>query len=68
MKNQFRQIVQEKIVTGVKSLPSGLTQREALIPQLRGKAMTVIGMRRSGALIFSMKFSSWMVGSRLSVA
>lgn len=52
MKDQFRQIVQEKIVTGLKSVPSGLTHREALIPKLRGKAMTVIGMRRAGKTCF----------------
>lgn len=52
MKDQFRAIVQEKILTSLESTPPDLTRREALIPSISGKAMTVIGMRRSGKTCF----------------
>lgn len=52
MKDQFRQIIREKILAGVEMPASDLTRRDTSIPPLRGKAMTVIGMRRAGKTCF----------------
>ncbi|MCC5789011.1 MAG: ATP-binding protein, partial [Opitutales bacterium] len=50
MKSQFKEVVREKILQGVEKPSVGLTltRREASPPLLKGKAVTVIGMRRSG--------------------
>lgn len=52
MKDQFRQIIQEKVLAGIEMPVPGLTLRDASVPAIRGKAMTVIGMRRAGKTCF----------------
>jgi Predicted ATPase (AAA+ superfamily) len=52
LEDQFRQIVQEKVLAGVDMPRAELTRREASVPAIPGKAMTVIGMRRAGKTCF----------------
>ena len=45
-------VLQEKILTAVEAGLPELTRREAQVPTIAGKAMVVIGMRRSGKTSF----------------
>jgi hypothetical protein len=46
--DQFYSLIQEKILASLEAKIPVLTPREVHVPGLRGKAMVVIGMRRSG--------------------
>ena len=52
MQGQIEQIIREKILTAVETPPPALTRREVPLPSIRGKALAVIGMRRSGKTTF----------------
>ncbi|MCC5847881.1 MAG: ATP-binding protein [Verrucomicrobia bacterium] len=52
MKDQIKQIVQEKILSGMQRHLPAFTRRDVRIPLISGKAMTVIGMRRAGKTTF----------------
>lgn len=48
MEDQLKQIIQEKILSSTETPLPELTQRDAELPPIQGKAITVIGMRRAG--------------------
>jgi hypothetical protein len=48
----MRQIIRQKIVDSLASKPPPLTPRDVHLPKLPGKAVAVIGMRRSGKTTF----------------
>ncbi|HBI16436.1 MAG TPA: ATPase [Desulfobulbaceae bacterium] len=48
MKDQFRQIVRQKIIDGLAAVPPSLTRRDIWLPVVANKATAVIGMRRAG--------------------
>ena len=48
MDDQLQQIIRGKILTAVETLPVALTRRDAVFPDIHGKALAVIGMRRAG--------------------
>ena len=50
--DQFYSLIQEKILASLEAKIPVLTPREVHVPGLRGKAMVVIGMRRSGKTSF----------------
>ena len=52
MNDQFSSLIQEKILASLEAKIPVLTPREVHVPGLRGKAMVVIGMRRSGKTSF----------------
>lgn len=52
MEGQFEQIIREKIAAAVEAPVAGLTRRDATLPPIGGKALAVIGMRRSGKTSF----------------
>ncbi len=47
MEVQIAPVIRDKILTAVETLPPALTRRDAVVPGIKDKAMTVIGMRRS---------------------
>ncbi len=49
---QITQVIRDKILAAVETPPPVLTRRDAVVPDIKGKAMTVIGMRRSGKTTF----------------
>ncbi|MBI4989426.1 MAG: ATP-binding protein [Rhodocyclales bacterium] len=52
MESQFRDVVRQKIVDSQAAPLPALTRRDVRLPKIRNKAMTVIGMRRSGKTSF----------------
>jgi predicted AAA+ superfamily ATPase len=46
--DQFIQVIRDKLIACVETPPSALTRRDVAFPKLKGKALTVIGMRRAG--------------------
>jgi predicted AAA+ superfamily ATPase len=52
MDDQFTSLIQEKILASLEAKVPVLTPREVHVPGLKGKAMVVIGMRRSGKTSF----------------
>jgi len=52
MKSQFTAVVREKILAGLEAPLPALRRRDARVPELAGKAMAVIGMRRAGKTCF----------------
>ncbi len=48
----MRQIIRQKIIDSLASKPPAFTPRDVRLPGLRGKAIAVIGMRRSGKTTF----------------
>lgn len=48
MEDQIQQVIREKILTAVETLPVAMTRRDAAFPLIPGKALAVIGMRRAG--------------------
>lgn len=52
VKGEFQQILKTKLVDALNASLPELTRREIRLPQVPGKAMAVIGMRRSGKSCF----------------
>lgn len=52
VESQFRKIVRQKIVDSLAAPQPELTRRDIRLPGIRGKAVTVIGMRRAGKTTF----------------
>ena len=52
MDSQLQQVIRDKILTAVESLPVAMTRRDAPLPDIQGKALAVIGMRRAGKTTF----------------
>ncbi|MDB4459043.1 ATP-binding protein [bacterium] len=52
MEVQLETLIQEKILSGIESPLPTLTRRDARVPDIPGKAMVVIGMRRAGKTSF----------------
>jgi predicted AAA+ superfamily ATPase len=52
VEGQLQKIIQDKILTSIETPLPKLTRRDARVPNVTGKAMTVIGMRRSGKTSF----------------
>jgi uncharacterized protein len=48
MKSQIRQVIRQKIIDSQAAELSPLTRRDVWLPQVKGKATAVIGMRRAG--------------------
>ncbi len=62
MDGEFRGLIRQKIVDSLASPLPALTRRDVRLPAVRGKAVAVIGMRRSGKTMFL-----WQVlGDRLA--
>ena len=49
---QIEEIVRDKILTGIELPLPDFTRREVSLPAIQGKAMVIIGMRRSGKTTF----------------
>lgn len=52
MEGEIKAVIQDKIIQGLSAPMPALTRREVYLPTLPGKALAVIGMRRSGKTIF----------------
>ena len=52
MEGQFREVLRQKIVDSLAVPQPMLTRRDIRLPEIRGKAVTVIGMRRAGKTTF----------------
>lgn len=52
MEGQFRDLIRQKIVDSLAAPIPALTRRDVRVPGVRGKAVAVIGMRRSGKTTF----------------
>lgn len=52
MREQFRQIVRQKIIDGLAAEIPAFTRRDVWVPAVPGKAIAVIGMRRAGKTTF----------------
>ena len=52
MREQFRQIVRQKIIDGLAAEIPSFTRRDVWVPAVPGKAIAVIGMRRAGKTTF----------------
>ena len=52
MEDQLSQVIRDKILLAVDTLPPELTRRDAVLPRIKGKALAVIGMRRAGKTTF----------------
>jgi len=52
MEVQIQQIVRDKILSAVEAAPPDLTRRDVLLPSIKAKAFSVIGMRRVGKTTF----------------
>jgi len=48
----MREVIRQKIVDGVRASAPSLTPRDIRVPQVPGKAVAVVGMRRSGKTTF----------------
>lgn len=63
MDDQLLQVIREKILTAVETLPVALTRRDAAFPAIPGKALAVIGMRRAGKTTFLHQIRGDMIAS-----
>lgn len=61
MEDLIQPVLQEKILAAVEAAPPELTRREARVPPIAGKAMVVIGMRRSGKTSFMQQRRSELI-------
>ncbi len=52
MEVQFKEVLKEKILLSAEALLPKLTRRDASLPKLTNKAISVIGMRRAGKTCF----------------
>ncbi|MCC5838978.1 MAG: ATP-binding protein [Opitutales bacterium] len=52
MQGEIKRILQEKLASGLSASVPSLTRREIRLPQVPGKALAVVGMRRSGKTSF----------------
>ena len=52
MEGEFQAVIGEKIIQGLEFEVPGLTRREVHLPEVPGKALAVVGMRRSGKTTF----------------
>jgi len=52
MEGQLSEILRQKIIDGLATQPPPFTRRDVRIPQIKGKAVAVIGMRRTGKTTF----------------
>lgn len=52
MESQFRDVVRQKIADSLAAPLPALTRRDIRLPKMRNKAVTLIGMRRSGKTSF----------------
>lgn len=52
MQSKYRYILRSKIVDGVRQAPLPYTKRDVYLPKVPGKALSVMGMRRSGKTTF----------------
>lgn len=52
MESQIRDVVRQKIVDSLAAPQPALTRRDIRLPGIKGKAITVIGMRRAGKTTF----------------
>jgi predicted AAA+ superfamily ATPase len=52
MESQLLQVIQNKILRAVEAKLPELTRRDIRVPEIKGKAVAVIGMRRSGKTSF----------------
>ena len=68
MEGQLEQIIREKIITAIESLPPVLTRRDAVLPPIQGKALAVIGMRRAGKTSFLYQCRADLIASGRSAA
>ncbi len=48
----MREIIRQKVVDGLAMAPPPLTRRDVRVPEVAGKAIAVIGMRRTGKTTF----------------
>jgi hypothetical protein len=48
----MRNVLRQKLIDSLSALPPPLTRRDIRLPEVRGKALAVIGMRRSGKSTF----------------
>jgi predicted AAA+ superfamily ATPase len=62
LKGEYSSILQSKIADSLAMKPPALTRRSVHIPQVQGKALAVIGMRRAGKTSLLWQ----MLGDRLS--
>jgi predicted AAA+ superfamily ATPase len=63
MEDQISQVIQDKILSAVETLPAALTRRDAALPNIKGKALAVIGMRRAGKTTFLHQIRLDMIGA-----
>jgi predicted AAA+ superfamily ATPase len=63
MEGRFREVVAAKILEAQQSAPRRLTRRDVRVPQVPGRAVAVIGMRRAGKTTFL-----WQIIADRSVA
>ena len=52
MKGEIKSVLQEKLANALVLDPPVLTRREIRLPKIPGKAVAVVGMRRSGKTSF----------------
>jgi hypothetical protein len=52
MEGQLSELIRQKIVDSQSRTPPAATRRDIHVPQVRGKALAVIGMRRAGKTTF----------------
>ena len=52
MESEYRATIRAKVADGLATAVPGFTRRDVHVPGVRGKAMAVIGMRRSGKTTF----------------
>jgi predicted AAA+ superfamily ATPase len=52
MESQFREAIRQRIVDALAAPPPALTRRDVRLPAVPGKAVAVIGMRRTGKTTF----------------
>ncbi|MDH4454956.1 MAG: ATP-binding protein [Verrucomicrobiota bacterium] len=52
MEGELKAVIQDKIIEGLSASVPALTRREIYLPSIPGKALAVIGMRRSGKTTF----------------
>lgn len=52
MESQLEQIIREKVLISMEAPLPILTRRDAALPEIKGKAVAVIGMRRAGKTSF----------------
>jgi predicted AAA+ superfamily ATPase len=52
MEDHIEQVIRDKILAAVETLPLALTRRDVVLPRIKKKALAVIGMRRAGKTTF----------------